>query len=336
MAVPPGKTTAKNSGGNDLTPKSLNSTMSCDPATPSIDSLREVGNSAAVDAPSLTNTLLFSEPIAGGEDFTHDGLQVARNLATDPADYLGEAANIDSPSSGLSTPPALQSDCLFLNKIPAELRNEIYELTFTSDDDEVEIDLSNFDPPRSPLLSTKGGVELSKAHPPNDALLCTCRQIQSEATQLYEKASRQYWSETHFVITNYRPNDRNAPPTIQSIKQDLWGEQYLRIRLEDTDCIRHIRIFHRIALGSRHLMWISTYLAESGIWLWECFRGTQVKPLQSRYLVLRAYDWRVFPLGHEWTIWDHKSDAETAVRKWNHKKPFHVELGSKLFWDYNS
>lgn len=136
MAVPPGNTTAKNSGGGDLAPKSLNSTMSCDPATPSIESLREVENSADVDAPSLINTLLFSEPIAG-------------------------AANIDSPSSGLSTPPALQSDCLFLNKIPAELRNEVHELAFTSDDDEVQIDLSHFDPPRSPLLSTKGEVELS-------------------------------------------------------------------------------------------------------------------------------------------------------------------------------
>lgn len=331
MAVPPDNSPASNAGGGRLAPKALDSTISCSPATPSIESLREVGNFAAVDAPPLTDTLIFSQSIAAAEDSTHDGLQVAKSLATDPAEPLEEASNIDSPSSGLSAPPALQSDCLFLNKVPAELRNEIYELAFTSsDDDEVEIDLSNFGPPRRPSLLIKGEVELSKAHPPDSALLSTCQQIQSEATQLYKRVSHKYWTDTHFVIVNMKPIGLTARLEIQSLKQDLWGVQNPRLKPENVDRIRHIRIFFRDFCNTDRL-WISTYLPESGIWLWVCFNGTRANPLQSKYLVLRAYDRRVFPYEYNWAVYYGESDAETALQKWNLKKPFHVELGAQVF-----
>ncbi|PPJ51648.1 hypothetical protein CBER1_08825 [Cercospora berteroae] len=334
MTVPPDNSPANNAGGGRLAPKPLNSMMSCDAATPPIVSLSEVGDSAAADTPPLTGTLHCSKSTGVAEVFAHDGLMVATDLVTGTDDATKETANVDSRPPKSSAPSASQNDCLFLNKLPAELRNEIYELAFTSHDDEVEIDLSDFDPPRNSLLSTKGEVDLSKAEPPNISLLSTCRQIQSEATQLYQRANHQYWTDTHFVVTNLKPNDPHAPPEIQSLKQDLWGGQNPRLKSENIDRIRHIRICRRPTLEFRFI-WIFTYLSKSGIWLHECVDNRQVNPSWTKYLVLETYASRAFPLWEDWYIASQKSDAEMAAKEWNHKKPSHVELGSMVFLGYD-
>ncbi|KAK4619600.1 hypothetical protein CLAFUW4_11571 [Fulvia fulva] len=67
-----------------------------------------------------------------------------------------------------------------LQTIPAELRNNIYELAFTSDQE--------------------GPIEFCKAAPPSNALLLACKQIHNEAVQIYRAAYHRYWSTSEFVI----------------------------------------------------------------------------------------------------------------------------------------
>ncbi|KAK5121255.1 hypothetical protein LTR85_005421 [Meristemomyces frigidus] len=71
-----------------------------------------------------------------------------------------------------------------LLSLPAELRNWIYELTFTTPDTD-EVDLLN-------------------TSPPSKCLLTTCRQIGAEATALYKSAFRHYWKTSHFVVNGNR------------------------------------------------------------------------------------------------------------------------------------
>ncbi|CAK1356838.1 hypothetical protein CB0940_11968 [Cercospora beticola] len=334
MTVSPDNSPANNTGGCRLAPESLNSTMSCDPATPSIETLSEIGHSAAADGPPLTDMLRCSKPTAVAEDSADDGTTVARDLVTGTDDATEENANIDSRFPESRALSASQNDCLVLNKLPAELRNEIYELAFTVDDDEVEIDLSDFGPPRSPPLLTKGEVELSKARPPNNALLSTCHQIQSEATQLYKRASHKYWTDTHFFIDDLKPNGFDAAPEIESLKQDLWGGQNPRLKSENIDRIRHVGIFHR-SVRDRNSLEVFTYMSESGIWLREWFHGVRAEPLLSTYVVLRVSDSRMRPLQRDWEIEDQKLYAEKIAQESNYKHAFHVELGSKLVHNYN-
>ena len=65
-------------------------------------------------------------------------------------------------------------------KLPAELRNEIYELVFDSRSD-------------SP-------INLLSAVPPPKDLLLVCREIHSEAEKLYKACYRNFWSENEFVL----------------------------------------------------------------------------------------------------------------------------------------
>lgn len=72
--------------------------------------------------------------------------------------------------------PPLPTGCSFLDKLPAELRNEIYELSFTSD------------------TSAEDAVEVREAAPPSKNLLLASRQFHHEAHQIYLEAYRKYWS----------------------------------------------------------------------------------------------------------------------------------------------
>lgn len=83
-----------------------------------------------------------------------------------------------------SSAVALQSRHLF-GKLPAELRNNIHELSFTSvKDDE--------------------GVDLLESKPPSNALLLTCQQANAEARELYNEAYRKYWSSTKFTTASMK------------------------------------------------------------------------------------------------------------------------------------
>ncbi|EME78081.1 uncharacterized protein MYCFIDRAFT_200413 [Pseudocercospora fijiensis CIRAD86] len=83
--------------------------------------------------------------------------------------------------------PAAAAPCPFLDKIPAELRNEIYELTFASDHNVEE------------------KVELFEARPPEKSILSTCRQIYEETRGYYIDAFRSYWQDTEFYVECEEP-----------------------------------------------------------------------------------------------------------------------------------
>ena len=74
------------------------------------------------------------------------------------------------------------SSCRLL-ELPAELRNQIYELAFTTDQD------------------SEGKVDLFAGKAPTKSLLLTCRQIHSEAHGIYNTAYRRFWKESDFVAS---------------------------------------------------------------------------------------------------------------------------------------
>lgn len=86
-----------------------------------------------------------------------------------------------SKSSVLQTPPVATA-CRLLS-LPSELRNRIWEYTFTPD--------ANAQDGRIDLLSVKEA---------NPALLLTCRQIYTEACQIYTGAHETFWTTSSFYI----------------------------------------------------------------------------------------------------------------------------------------
>lgn len=77
-----------------------------------------------------------------------------------------------------TTPP-----CLLLDDLPAELRNNIYEYFFATDDNgDDTIDLG------------------ALYHAPSKNILLTCRQVYEEAGQLYQEAYRTYWTNNKFRV----------------------------------------------------------------------------------------------------------------------------------------
>ncbi|KXS97041.1 hypothetical protein AC578_2861 [Pseudocercospora eumusae] len=119
-------------------------------------------------------------------------------------------------------------DCPLLDKISAELRNEIWELAFTPDHDQNE------------------EVELFKAKPPRKSLLMTCRQIHNEAKGFYLNAYRAYWPATNFTISFPRTRFSDIA--------------HAHFRGEDVDRIRHFQIFR--GGDSRAL----SYIWNQGMW----------------------------------------------------------------------
>ena len=64
-------------------------------------------------------------------------------------------------------------------RLPAEIRNGIYELVFQVSSDT---------------------VNLLEAHPPEKAILLTCRKIHEETKLMYRGAYRKYWTDTRFTL----------------------------------------------------------------------------------------------------------------------------------------
>ncbi|KAI6832923.1 hypothetical protein KC340_g6834 [Hortaea werneckii] len=89
------------------------------------------------------------------------------------------AAISDHNNLPLGTAESSQKECGLL-ELPPELRNNIYELCFKT----VHDNRSSFSAPT----------------PPEFAILQTCRQIHSEAIQVYQVADREYWSDSHFWL----------------------------------------------------------------------------------------------------------------------------------------
>ncbi|KAK4496211.1 hypothetical protein PRZ48_012191 [Zasmidium cellare] len=75
----------------------------------------------------------------------------------------------------------MAESCPLFDKLPRELRDEIYKLVFTEDEGEEERDLH-------------------KATPPSKGLATACKQGYTETNELYKAAYRQFWSTNDFVI----------------------------------------------------------------------------------------------------------------------------------------
>lgn len=80
----------------------------------------------------------------------------------------------------METPCDQLATCHLL-RLPAELRNYIYELTFASDTE----------PETTSLLAPA---------PPNWTLLQTCHEIHEETAPLHTKIDREHWTATHFTV----------------------------------------------------------------------------------------------------------------------------------------
>ena len=121
-------------------------------------------------------------------------------------------------------------ECAFFDTLPAELRNQIYELSFTTNACVEEI------------------VEVNEAAPPSKDLLLASRQAHHEGHQIYLEAYREYWRTTKFKITI--PIERAKP--------------YILFEQELPDDINNIR--HLVVIGK---LLTSTLLDPRGLWHFE-------------------------------------------------------------------
>lgn len=95
-------------------------------------------------------------------------------------------------------------DPLHHNKLPAELRKNVYELVIV------------FDKPSGP-------VKPEEACPPSKTILFTWKQTCAEARAIYRVANRAYWAETCFKVTPSE-HTRTYDRYIDCITQDLHEE----------------------------------------------------------------------------------------------------------------
>ncbi|KAM3425690.1 hypothetical protein BST61_g7627 [Cercospora zeina] len=110
--------------------------------------------------------------------------------------------------------------CLFLDLLPAETRNNIYELVYTND------------------TSKDNKVDLLKAKPPSNSLIRTCRQIHNEAAAFYKPSYRDFWSHSYFTL---RVSHR------EDFKCDLH-----HLRSEDLQNITRLKLCLRTSLSRRY------------------------------------------------------------------------------------
>lgn len=107
----------------------------------------------------------------------------------------------------------MATDSCPLLDLAAELRNRIYEYVFAHDE-EKEVDLLH-------------------ATPPSSALLRTCRQIYSEANQVYKHAFREFWTSSRFVASFALPVNDHPYAGRAAV---------MVLRAADINAIRHLRL----------------------------------------------------------------------------------------------
>ncbi|KAK5130528.1 hypothetical protein LTR08_001958 [Meristemomyces frigidus] len=156
---------------------------------------------------------------------------------------------------GASQSVTVASDSCPLLKLAAELRNDIYEMAFTSDDDDGV------------------GVDLETAAGPSKALLLTCRQIYNEARIIHKQAHQRYWQQSLFVVCD----GPYGVPEETLANMVSCGE-------ENVNAITRVVSIHRSYSGG--LTQTTTYMG-GGCWLNETFKS-MLQVRASRAIVCRS------------------------------------------------
>ena len=106
---------------------------------------------------------------------------------------------------------ASQAECPLLDKLPPELRNQIYEYVFTSE------------------RSARRNLYTAKMQRPWSNLLLTCQRIFAETKGMYEVARTSYWRENTFYVDRMR-RTKSTRPTAQQIVDKLHDRELDLIR----------------------------------------------------------------------------------------------------------
>lgn len=150
---------------------------------------------------------------------------------------------------------ASQDECPLLEKLPPELRNQIYEYVFTSE------------------RSLRRNLYTATMKRPWCNLLLTCQRIFAETKGIYEVARTSYWRENTFYVDRLR-RTKSTRPTAQQIVGKLHDREL--------DLIREIVIVCNFDSTRREWRLTPRRDSMSG-WIW-------TSPLAWKVLVSSARD----------------------------------------------
>ncbi|KAK0274289.1 hypothetical protein LTR35_011798 [Friedmanniomyces endolithicus] len=121
--------------------------------------------------------------------------------------------------AGSTSPPGIpapQPSSTLLSRLPPEIRNEIWDLSFSGTNREIDL--------------------LHDACPPSSILLLTCRQIHAEAKGFWPGRREKYWRSTSFFI-NFDPSATPNTAVSFPTDEDLDETRYLKLRILATDLL---------------------------------------------------------------------------------------------------
>lgn len=191
----------------------------------------------------------------------------------------------------------LTAPCFFLDRLPAELRNGIYELAFET--------------------RRKDGnpTNLRRPKPPSKALLLSCRQVHQEARGLYLEAYKRYWEEGPFEFA-----------FTYSLRKKMLRKRHLDRLGGNLEHIKDMRV--RIHLSP--VCTVRWTLADArGIWKFERLWTPEEAPNRSsvtEYIALYKADWDTSPA----TISTHTSDTMEEAVDFCNSRSTHQNLYSQL------
>lgn len=160
----------------------------------------------------------------------------------------------------MSGPTTIEPPC-YLLRLPAELRNTIYEHVFD--------------------CTTEREVELRTATPPSNSLLLTSHEVCNETAKMYKRCYRKYWTTTRFHIDGDDPElSLNGKAIFALDKEALEHIAHCRVA-----CRYDSRLYGAGSLFKHHTLTLSG----NGrcIWEWEMQRRDLPPPRSTirRYII---------------------------------------------------
>lgn len=102
-------------------------------------------------------------------------------ITTSSASTTTTSGQVHNTPRTMATSTHTTTTCYFFDKIPPEVRNEIYSLAFTTAADVEDV-----------IYFT--------ASPPSKSIIITCKQAYQEANGLYQDAYRRFWRDSSFKV----------------------------------------------------------------------------------------------------------------------------------------